>query len=117
MESVTYNCFDQATCGFTAVGSTVSGNDDQRARIWTSTDGSTWTVAFDGPADSFAFDVAADGDTIVAVGSAIWRTMDGVTWVRVADPEPSSWAVAAGTTNWVSVPGESHAIWVSPPPN
>jgi hypothetical protein len=118
MESVTYSCFDQATCGFTAVGH-ASGNDDERARIWTSTDGSTWTVAFEGPADSAAMDVAADGDTIVAVGSAIWRTVDGVTWVQVANPEPYqlSWAVAAGTTNWVSVPGESHPIWVSPPPN
>jgi hypothetical protein len=116
VESVTYSCFGQATCGFTAVGSVVS-NDDERARIWTSTNGSTWTVAFEGPAHSVAFDVAADGDTIVAVGSAIWRTMDGVTWEQVADPEPWSWAVAAGTTNWVSVPSVSHPIWVSPPPN
>ncbi len=116
VESVTYSCFGQATCGFTAVGSKLS-NDDERARIWTSTNGSTWTVAFEGPAHSVAFDVAADGDTIVAVGSAIWRTMDGVTWEQVADPEPWSWAVAAGTTNWVSVPSVSHPIWVSPPPN
>jgi hypothetical protein len=116
VESVTYSCFGQASCGFTAVGSMVS-NDDERARIWTSTNGSTWTVAFEGPAHSVALDVAADGDTIVAVGTAIWRTLDGVTWVQVADPEPWSWAVAAGTTKWVSVPGVSHPIWVSPPPN
>lgn len=120
MMSVTYNC-GQSTCAFTAVGWTMSDsngqNGEQRARIWASTNGVDWTVAFDDAAEGLAWDAAAEGDTVVVVGSAIWRSVDGARWEKVADTESFSKTVAVGSTNWVSMPGDFRAIWISPPSN
>jgi hypothetical protein len=90
--------------GLVAVGSEVPGDFDQRAAVWTSPDGITWSrvphdEAVFGGADEFShqqmISVTAGGPGLVAVGNkqtgvgqaVVWTSPDGVTWPRVPHDE------------------------------
>jgi hypothetical protein len=83
--------------GWVAVGTT-----GDRAAMWTSADGRTWTAVDPvgaGLGRGTVSDVALSGDQLVAVGTiddaagthdgAIWMSRDGENWLRVAEADPS----------------------------
>ncbi len=86
--------------GLVAVG--LDGPGFDRAEVWTSPDGITWSqvrhdeAIFGGEGDQLMSSVTAGGPGLVAVGldgsggdfdAALWISSDGITWSRVPDDE------------------------------
>jgi len=93
--------------GLVAVGSDLSGGDDDAA-VWTSPDGISWTrvphdeAVFGGEGDQWMRRLTAGGPGLVAVGAdfsaaAVWTSSDGISWSRV----PHDDAVFGGEGNQV----------------
>jgi hypothetical protein len=89
--------------GMVAVGQAFSDNGD-RAAVWTSTDGRTWT----GVADQAVFvnremnQVGATNAGVVAFGGSVaWTSPDGLNWQRATDAK--SMHLARGITRLISL--------------
>ena len=113
------------------VGTVVTPLGDRDGRIWTSKDGSTWSVATvpaGGPGDQRLTAVAAGPLGFITAGSdgslpAVWFSPDGVSWSRVVGPFQASQrieglavgargAVAVGT---ITTSGDADGMaWFSP---
>lgn len=93
--------FDATSVTATRDGWLAAGGSDGDAAVWSSPDGVNWTQiqseSFHSETHRFIiFDVASDGNTIVAVGGSdaldhreerpvIWTSTDGTQWSRVTD--------------------------------
>src|SRR5205823_2893159 len=65
--------------------------------VWTSSDGSTWSLAEIGRGSAF-ITVASDRNRVLALApGASWTTTDGHTWTPgAAPPAPMTWGVLVG---------------------
>jgi hypothetical protein len=139
--------FDATSIAATKDGWLAAGGSDGNAAVWSSPDGVNWTEIESGSFHSethrlMIFDVASDGNTIVAVGGSdavdhreerpvIWTSTDGTQWSRVTD-ETGTFdipvgdgiqTVTAGPNGYVAIgqerlseggdPGYG-AVWYSP---
>ena len=126
--------------GLVAIGSERSGSDE-RAAVWTSPDGITWSrvphdeAVFGGPNTQRMNGLTAGGPGLVAVGrdhsgfdqhAAVWTSPDGITWSRVPHNETvfgdadrlSMSSVTAGGPGLVAVGSDGQhlgdaAVWTS----
>ena len=122
--------------GWVAAGSVDASADERVAAIWTSVDGLAWerVTGRDGFLGAVAHGIAATGDRLVAVGSAVvdtsgdvaspavaWISDDGSHWTTVESPAfalgPMR-AVTATSTGFVAVgfgiDDRRAAVWTSP---
>jgi sugar lactone lactonase YvrE len=96
--------------------------------VWVSPDGDGWTLTSEeSPFGEGAFihDMAAVGNTIVAIGGvsrtegAVWVSEDSVVWERVSVEAAELWHIAGGARGWILTghrppDGEIGEMWFSP---
>lgn len=85
---------------FVAVGGVSNSDDTYSSRIYTSTDGEDWTLAY----------AASGGVASVAFGSGVWVAVGGETWVDQPSSSTRTSPLALRSTNgvdWTPIPIEA----------
>ena len=121
--------------GLVAAGTECTGFEDCQGKIWTSTDGRSWSKTDIEPGiGSLLYDITAGGPGLVVGGEfaipgvdargAVWTSVDGITWTRVFESDTllteGIELVAAGESGLVAVgaasggPSGQPRTWTSP---
>jgi hypothetical protein len=66
-------------------------------QVWGSADGLSWTLLTGSPDFGFVYDVIAENDVLIAVGTdedmemgQVWTSPDGINWTSIGGPEGAS---------------------------